>query len=163
MCLKKGNPGKIYGLFYIKDIDETKRKYLEQERAAATDPLTNVMNRRNFEMLVREAIQRRKRTEKCALLVFDIDNFKKINDARGHQAGDQVLKEFSKILTEAFRKSDAIGRFGGDEFVVFVKGMPEKSDRSETRIYKRENKRDQSGVHYMQYWNLQSDSRKTGV
>ena len=124
---EEGESGKIYGLFYIKDIDETKRKYLEQERAAATDPLTNVMNRRNFEMLVREAIQRRKRTEKCALLVFDIDNFKKINDARGHQAGDQVLKEFSKILTEAFRKSDAIGRFGGDEFVVFVKGMPEKA------------------------------------
>lgn len=118
---------KIYGLFYIKDIDEHKRRHLEQERAAATDPLTNVMNRRNFEMSVRDMIQNRKKTEKCALLVFDIDNFKEVNDTKGHQAGDLVLKEFSKILTEAFRKSDAVGRFGGDEFVVFVKGMPKKA------------------------------------
>ena len=115
--------GKTYGLFYIKDIDETKKKHLKQERAAAMDPLTKVMNRRNFEMSVREVIRQQKRTRGCALLIFDIDNFKKINDGRGHQAGDDVLKEFAVVLTEAFRKSDDIGRFGGDEFMVFVQNM----------------------------------------
>lgn len=115
---------KTYGLFYIKDIDETKKRHLRQERAAAMDPLTKVMNRRNFEMSVREVMRQQKRTEGCALLIFDIDNFKKINDVRGHQAGDDVLKEFAVVLTEAFRRSDDIGRFGGDEFIVFVQNMP---------------------------------------
>lgn len=114
-----------YALFYIKDIDSNKKRHLEQEKAASMDPLTNVMNRRKFEASVAlYAVE--SDVKGCSLLLFDIDHFKDINDSRGHQEGDAVLKKFAVILMEAFRKTDYIGRFGGDEFVVFTRHMPKK-------------------------------------
>lgn len=114
-----------YALFYIKDIDSHKKRHLEQEKAASMDALTNVMNRRKFEASVYRFAEESD-IKGCALLLFDIDHFKTINDTRGHQEGDMVLKKFAVILLEAFRKSDYIGRFGGDEFIVFIKHMPRK-------------------------------------
>lgn len=118
---------KMYALLYLKDIDEVKKRHLRQEKAASVDVLTNLMNRRTFEKSVRWYMENdAKRNETSALLIFDIDNFKRVNDTKGHQMGDVILKKFTKILTEFFRKTDYIGRIGGDEFVVFVKNYGSK-------------------------------------
>jgi len=59
---------------------------------------------------------------KGAFYIIDMDRFKEANDTYGHQFGDELLKKFSAALKEVFRQSDCLGRFGGDEFVVFIEG-----------------------------------------
>ncbi len=115
---------KMYALFYMKDINDKKLMNLENERAATRDPLTNVYNRKSFEeRAVRYMEEDARNGETCALLIFDIDNFKHINDTYGHQGGDEVLCAFVEMLHETFRRTDYIGRFGGDEFIVFLKNF----------------------------------------
>lgn len=58
----------------------------------------------------------------CALLLLDLDDFKLVNDSLGHYAGDQLLRQIGEFLQHAFRSTDFIGRFGGDEFIVLMKG-----------------------------------------
>ncbi len=114
--------GKMYALLYMKDIHDKKLRHLENERAATRDPLTNVLNRKSFEeRAIRYMDEDARDGESCALLIFDIDNFKHYNDKYGHHTGDEILRVFVQILHETFRKTDYVGRFGGDEFVVFLK------------------------------------------
>lgn len=85
------------------------------------DPLTGISNRRGFELLAHQALASCRRTEsEAALLFFDLDFFKEVNDSFGHRKGDQVLYDFAHILMTAFRESDVIARLGGDEFVVLL-------------------------------------------
>ena len=117
----------MYALLYLKDIDGQKRRQQEQERAANTDPLTNVLNRRIFEQYTSHyVLEEAKKGEVCALLILDIDNFKQINDTKGHPYGDKVLRTFVDTIHESFRRTDYIGRLGGDEFVVLFKGFGSK-------------------------------------
>ena len=112
----------MHALLYIKDIDSVKKRHLEQERAANLDPLTGTLNRRTFEQYVNTYMQETEAPEDvCALLLFDLDDFKKINDTKGHLVGDEILRTFVSQLQSTFRSSDYIGRLGGDEFVVFIK------------------------------------------
>lgn len=86
-----------------------------------TDALTNVNNRRYVEMRMIEEIGRARRQQySIACMYLDIDFFKKINDAYGHQSGDDVLKEVAKRIKAELRLSDTLGRFGGEEFVVLL-------------------------------------------
>lgn len=118
---------RMYALIYLKDIDDTKRRYLEQERAATLDPLTGLLNRRTFETYVKHYMQDiAKSSEVSVLLLFDLDDFKQINDTLGHQTGDDVLKHFASVLRSAFRSTDFVGRLGGDEFLVFMKNFQSK-------------------------------------
>lgn len=99
----------------------TKYRYIRQ---GTTDPLTGVENRAESEMQIRGYFAaRHEKDEECALLMFDIDNFKQINDRYGHQAGDQILTAIGKVLREGFREDDVIGRIGGDEFMVLLKSV----------------------------------------
>lgn len=86
------------------------------------DPLTNVINRRAFEYSAAEAV---KGNERCtgALMFFDVDYFKQVNDKYGHDAGDFILVEFAKLLMKHFGECGLVSRYGGDEFVVLVKGL----------------------------------------
>lgn len=112
----------MYALLYLTDIDVGKRRELLQEKAAESDPLTNLLNRRKFEELVKEYMeQNAEEDETCALLITDLDNFKGVNDTYGHQAGDEMLTKFAEILRKTFRTTDYLGRFGGDEFMIFIK------------------------------------------
>ncbi len=95
---------------------------LEQSQAQAlVDPLTNVLNRSAYNLKMGQMIHEFKRyKESWALLVLDIDNFKKFNDTFGHHKGDKVLKLVAGAVRDAIRISDQIFRYGGEEFVVFL-------------------------------------------
>ncbi len=85
------------------------------------DPLTNLANRRHF-MAVME--QHAANTFNGALLMVDIDHFKHVNDEHGHSAGDAVICEVSRRITQAVREEDLVVRWGGEEFLVFIPGVP---------------------------------------
>ncbi|QVM88813.1 GGDEF domain-containing protein [Pseudomonas lalucatii] len=89
---------------------------------ATTDALTELPNRRGFELLANQAIQeaRRQQSPLCALLL-DLDHFKQLNDNHGHLAGDEVLRGFAAQLRGDLRQSDIICRWGGEEFILLFK------------------------------------------
>ncbi|MBW1976652.1 MAG: GGDEF domain-containing protein [Deltaproteobacteria bacterium] len=93
------------------------------------DPLTGVYNRRKFDRDVELLVAVYRRTQKgSALLIIDIDHFKKFNDQYGHQRGDQVLIEVSKCIEQSLRDYDRIHiyRYGGEEFVVMIPDVTTK-------------------------------------
>lgn len=91
------------------------------ERLAHLDPLTAVFNRRGFEQaFVSEQNRARRRERQIGLLLVDIDEFKPVNDAHGHHAGDAVLVEIVLRMTELLRNYDICARWGGDEFIVLL-------------------------------------------
>jgi len=93
----------------------------ELERLAGTDDLTGLANRRSFqEALRRYAAEARRHRASLSLLLFDIDNFKEINDTRGHESGDEALRSFASVLSGRARASDFIARLGGDEFAMLL-------------------------------------------
>jgi diguanylate cyclase (GGDEF)-like protein len=93
----------------------------ELEALTRTDALTGLQNRRVFdEALARETSRFQRYHLPLSLLMLDIDHFKKINDAHGHPAGDGVLRLFARLTQTVFRDSDAIHRYGGEEFAVLL-------------------------------------------
>lgn len=94
--------------------------------AATHDPLTGVLNRRAFDAALTRALSAERRHHAgLALGICDVDEFKRINDAHGHQVGDQMLCGLVTTLTAGLREYDVLGRFGGDEFVVLVERVGE--------------------------------------
>lgn len=98
--------------------------------AAETDFLTGVFNRRGFTRAVKGRIGR----EGGAMLALDLDGLKAVNDRLGHARGDDLLQDLCRILRESTRGSDVIGRFGGDEFVIFVAGKQAEAPAVAHRI-----------------------------
>lgn len=91
------------------------------ERMVITDPLTSLYNRRYFQEQLMKELDRSKRYNKhLAIMVIDIDYFKKINDTYGHLIGDEILKRVSNLLKSSTRQSDIVCRIGGEEFVVLL-------------------------------------------
>lgn len=92
---------------------------LEQENIA--DPLTGVYNRRHLDNRLNEEVARARRHGlPLSVLMVDIDHFKHVNDAHGHQAGDQVLAQFAALVKQQLREPDMAARYGGEEFVVIT-------------------------------------------
>lgn len=99
----------------------SERRVAELERLAYLDPLTHVTNRRYIEMRFPQLLAEQQAMScRMGLLMLDLDDFKSVNDQRGHQCGDAVLTSVAKTLTGALRDSDIIGRWGGDEFVALL-------------------------------------------
>ena len=93
----------------------------EQTRLATTDPLTDVGNRRAFdEMLHRAAAEAASRDAELALLIVDIDHFKRVNDGYGHPAGDETLRQVVDRLRRGVRPADVLARIGGEEFALLL-------------------------------------------
>lgn len=103
--------------------DNTERKKMEEElrQLATIDSLTNINNRRYFLDLALKEMDRSKRYgHPFSLIMLDIDHFKKVNDTYGHSVGDQVLIDFCDTCMKELRKSDFMGRLGGEEFAVAI-------------------------------------------
>lgn len=95
------------------------------ERLALTDRLTGLSNRHAGEQALDRELARARRTKSpVSLTLIDVDYFKFVNDRSGHAAGDDVLKQVSKVLTSTFRASDLAVRWGGDEFLVLLPDVP---------------------------------------
>jgi len=93
----------------------------ELDITARTDPLTGLWNRRALEVLLVGALSDcSRRTQELSLAVIDLDNFKAVNDQKGHHVGDQVLQEISASWGKELRKGDILSRSGGDEFVLVL-------------------------------------------
>ena len=102
-------------------IDNFSAVFKVEEAAAEHDHLTGLLNTRGLTSLLEEEIARTKRYRHPFTIAYiDIDNFKVINDSKGHCAGDAILCKLAKIITTSFRESDYIGRIGGDEFVCLL-------------------------------------------
>lgn len=111
------------GQFYsfVRDITERKRLEAELLRAATKDSLTGVFNRMSLEKRVVTELKRSKRYGNIfSLIMFDIDDFKSINDTLGHLAGDKVLKDIAQVVKGNIRNIDSVGRWGGEEFMIVL-------------------------------------------
>ncbi len=104
-----------------RDITERKKFEAELKRLAVTDPVTGVWNRRHGEeLLAADLSAAHADGQSLSLLMLDVDNFKAINDTRGHQAGDRVLIEIGRRLVAVCRDTDMVARWGGEEFVILL-------------------------------------------
>ena len=100
---------------------QTAQDLKTMEQHATVDSLTQIYNRRHFDSYIDLELERFERYgHPMALLMFDIDHFKHINDTYGHQTGDIILREVAEITTKTIRKSDYCARYGGEEFVVIL-------------------------------------------
>lgn len=115
---------------YMADYIATLRRKIK--RLASRDPLTGVYNRREiYEQLEREKALSDRSGQSFSLCVIDLDDFKRVNDTYGHQAGDAVLAKFAALIRDNVRAEDYIGRFGGEEFFVVLVNFecsPENDD-----------------------------------
>ncbi len=117
-----GEDGSVTGwVSAIRDISERKSLELQLAHAATTDPLTGLANRRAFDAtLDRRIANRRSSDGQDYLAVFDIDFFKRINDAHGHACGDLVLEAFASAVSSSLRSTDFVARLGGEEFGIIL-------------------------------------------
>lgn len=118
---------------YAKDITDQKNQTQELLKQARHDSLTQLYNNRTGKELIDRYLQAKDPYASCGMLVIDLDFFKNVNDRYGHLFGDKVLQEFARMLRTLFRSSDILVRFGGDEFVVFLKDIPNTTLLQKTR------------------------------
>lgn len=127
-CIKNKENQVLYALGKIYNIDEEILVHQALVEKSERDMLTNLFNRFGIEEKIRECL---KLEEKQGVFVlFDIDNFKLVNDQLGHPEGDSILKRLGQCMEKYFRKEDIKGRLGGDEFLVFLQNSMSKEDLS---------------------------------
>ncbi len=103
------------------DVEQLKLSLAEAEASADHDTLAPIYNRRAFVREAQRILAMVKRHEvQASLIYFDLNNFKSINDAHGHPAGDAVIRAIGEILIRQTRETDVVGRIGGDEFAVIL-------------------------------------------
>ncbi len=121
----KDNKGKIYQYISIRtDITPRKKTEIEIQNLAVNDPLTGLSNRRMFMDRLKHLLSCNIRNDKHGAIFFiDLDNFKTINDTKGHSSGDHLLMEVGRRLKSCLRDQDTVARFGGDEFVILVESL----------------------------------------
>lgn len=113
----------------LADVTELKNAQKELEKLAFYDPLTGLPNRRFFIDLLGFGLAKAKRSvAKAAVLVLDMDNFKRVNDLLGHAGGDQLLQQQAQRIRAAVREQDAVSRMGGDEFTIMLAPVNEISE-----------------------------------
>jgi diguanylate cyclase (GGDEF)-like protein len=110
--------------------DELRTRNAELDRVSRIDMLTNIYNRRHLDEHLRAVISAARRHDRTVgVLIVDIDHFKNVNDEHGHLAGDAVLREVAARLQQAMRTEDALGRWGGEEFLAVLTDTPPEGVR----------------------------------
>ncbi|MBW8849068.1 MAG: sensor domain-containing diguanylate cyclase [Burkholderiales bacterium] len=102
------------------DATEVRRQREDLQWTASHDPLTELVNRREFERRLGQLVADRRRHEAACALFIDLDHFKQVNDLKGHAAGDDILKKMAQVLRTCVRSGDTVCRLGGDEFAVLL-------------------------------------------
>lgn len=111
--------GRWHGIGIARDVTDRKRAEESLKLQATTDALTGIANRRLFNSFLETEVRRAARHHlPLAVMIVDIDHFKQINDALGHQVGDDVLVELTRLVSEKIRAHDLFARWGGEEFVI---------------------------------------------
>ena len=117
-----------YLLAIVRDISRRKQKELEALALANLDPLTKLPNRRTLENKLEDAFKKAKlKNTFIAFFFIDLDNFKLINDSHGHSVGDEILVGTANRLKHCIRESDIVTRMGGDEFLVVINNVEDRS------------------------------------
>ncbi|MBO6303336.1 MAG: EAL domain-containing protein [Ruminiclostridium sp.] len=111
----------------IEDISTIKIANQRLIDKAERDPLTKLYNKSATKQLIQNFLRTDSRDTYDAFIIVDVDNFKNVNDTLGHLFGDSVLTDIAQEMQDLFRANDVIGRIGGDEFIVFLRGMNHKS------------------------------------
>ncbi len=108
----------LIGAFWMRKLSRLNR---ELARLSVTDRLTGIYNRMKLDEALAAEIQRCRRYDQAlAIVLLDIDHFKRINDTYGHQAGDRALIDIARLLSEGSRETDVVGRWGGEEFMIVL-------------------------------------------
>ena len=121
--MEKGVPVKMIGV--ITDFNQTKSEMDKLKQTAEFDGLTGLYRKRHAEGMIADVLCRHP-DQKHALIFIDLDNFKHINDTHGHMTGDQIIQSISSDLKRICRKSDIVGRFGGDEFFILLRDIEDE-------------------------------------
>lgn len=119
--------GHLCAMLSAKDIDAKKREEHDLVVAAKLDRMTMLLNRETTMESIRQIIDDDP-TGMHALYMIDVDNFKALNDTKGHQMGDEFLVELAREIKKHFRETDVVGRIGGDEFFALMRGIPGKAE-----------------------------------
>ncbi len=104
-------------------------------KRAQRDPLTGLYNKKTTQDLIEKYLEEKGEENYSGLLIMDVDYFKQVNDTYGHLVGDKVLKTFGRLLYRQFREQDIVGRIGGDEFMVLIRGI-DNMDIAKNRVKK---------------------------
>ena len=130
-----GDGGLLGHLWLYRDITERKALETELQHQATHDPLTGICNRLRLEELLEREQERSERYgTPFALVMFDIDHFKRVNDTYGHDAGDAILRELTRLVAGCLRTPDILARWGGEEFMVL---LPETDRDGATELAER--------------------------
>jgi len=117
---------RLFNAYLLRELAALKEREAHMQRLADRDSLTGLYNRRRLQELLETAIAEAARQwQRVGLLFIDLNGFKGINDQYGHAAGDKVLATAAKRIAARVRTGDIVGRYGGDEFVVILPGVPD--------------------------------------
>lgn len=113
--------GGTLGYVFLRLLAQLNTSNRAMTRHATLDPLTGIFNRRHFINLVERewSLARRYGTD-CALVLIDVDHFKRVNDTFGHRCGDMLLQRIAEASSETLRQADVLARFAGEEFILFL-------------------------------------------
>ncbi|MBO7519806.1 MAG: GGDEF domain-containing protein, partial [Clostridia bacterium] len=122
---------RTFAMLYNKALEKTKTQQDKLTYAASHDSLTGIQNRIVFDEMYRSV----QKTDDITLVLIDVDAFKEINDTKGHDIGDSVLKKVASVLHTSFRSGDVICRIGGDEFALILNGLSsEQKEQLENKL-----------------------------
>ncbi|MCF8482544.1 MAG: diguanylate cyclase [Rhodospirillum sp.] len=128
----EGMPLRLAGL--VLEAGDRKAREQELNRAALTDPLTGLPNRRAFRATLERVLHERQ--DRGAMLMLDIDYFKRVNDTLGHAAGDDVLRAIGRLLRASLKDGDQVARLGGEEFALYLP-LSERDARRKAELLRR--------------------------
>ena len=123
--LRRDSTGTAGAVIVLHDVTEQRGTARQLSYQATHDALTGLVNRREFERRLEDAVDTARRGDSTHILCYlDLDSFKQVNDTSGHQAGDRLLRDVARLLRDAVRDSDTVARLGGDEFAMLLIGCP---------------------------------------